>query len=186
MSTTTSSRGRPRRTRPPAGAAAAAARLEELTAAREQLDARLAERRRREDDALAAYAATAGEAEQIAVNRDAAVAEAERARQAAVADADAQLGDLERRQTAVLVELNELGRSADELHALFGIPVKKVRALLRAGREHPIGQQTDTTATAEQAATSENPSARDGHGNDAAVASEPTTSDEGQAPETAA
>ncbi|MFR9802793.1 translation initiation factor IF-2 [Pseudonocardia sp. RS010] len=182
MSTTTSSRGRARRARPPAGSAAAAQRLEELTAAREQLDARLAERRRREDEALAAYAATAGEAEQIAAIRDAALAEAERARQAAIAEAEAKLGDLERRQTAVLVELSELGRSADELHALFGIPVKRVRAMLRAGRARPTGEQ----APAAQAATSENPPAQHGQGCDAAVASEPAESSEGQVPVTAA
>lgn len=186
MSTTTHSRGRPRRTRPPASSAAAAARLEELTAAREQLDARLAERRRREDEALAAYAATAGEAEQIAAARDAAVAEAEQARQAAIDAADARLGDLERRQTAVLVELSELGRSADELHALFGIPVKRVRALLRAGRERPTGQQTGGQDPDEHGATSANPPAQDGQGHDAAVVSDPMTSADRSAPETAA
>ncbi|MDT7702120.1 MAG: hypothetical protein QOJ30_4445 [Pseudonocardiales bacterium] len=62
---------------------------------------------------------------------------------------EALLADIDARKTAVLAVLNELGRSADELSALFEIPVKKVRALLRT-------QRRSTSASAEPAATSYN------------------------------
>jgi hypothetical protein len=77
MSTTTNGRGRPRRTR---RSPAEQQRLERLTAACDQLDATAAERRRREDEALAGYAATAGEADEVIAARDVALANASTSR----------------------------------------------------------------------------------------------------------
>jgi small-conductance mechanosensitive channel len=146
MSTTTTGRGHPRRTR---RSPAEQQRLERLTAARDQLDAAAAERRRREDEALAGYAARAGEADEVIAARDVALADLDRQRQAVIDGAATKLADIDARKTAVLAVLNELGRSAEELSALFEIPVKKVRALLRT-------QRRSTSAPAEPAATSYN------------------------------
>jgi hypothetical protein len=149
MSTTTNGRGRPRRPRRTRRSPAEQQRLERLTAACDQLDATAAERRRREDEALAGYAATAGEADEVIAAREVALAHLDRQRQAVIDGAAAKLADIDARKTAVLAVLNELGRSAEELSALFEIPVKKVRALLRT-------QRRSTSAPTEPAATSDN------------------------------
>jgi hypothetical protein len=81
--------------------------------------------------------------------RDVALADLDRQRQAVIDGAAAKLADIDARKTAVLAVLSELGRSADELSALFEIPVKKVRALLRT-------QRRSTPAPTEPAATSDN------------------------------
>lgn len=81
--------------------------------------------------------------------REVALADLDRQRQAVIDGAAAKLADIDARKTAVLAVLNELGRSADELSALFEIPVKKVRALLHT-------QRRSTPAPAEPVATSDN------------------------------
>ncbi len=108
--------------------------LARLTAARDRLDADRTERRRREDNALAQYAAAAGEADGVIARRDAALAELDRRREAVHAQADAELAVLSERQSGVLGELAELGRRAEDLAALVGLPVKRVRALLQQHR----------------------------------------------------
>jgi chromosome segregation ATPase len=129
----TSSSTRPRRAR---RSDAGADRLQRLTEARDRLDAEQAERRKREDAALADYAAAAGEADTVITRRDAALADLDRQRQAVRDDAAAALAALEQQQTTVLAELHTLGRRAEDLAALFDLPVKRVRALLRDHRGH--------------------------------------------------
>lgn len=48
--------------------------------------------------------------------------------------AAAELAALEQRQTEVLAELTALGRRAEDLAALFNLPVKRVRTLLHHHR----------------------------------------------------
>jgi DNA-directed RNA polymerase specialized sigma24 family protein len=143
----TSSSTRPRRAR---RSDAGADRLQRLTEARDRLDAEQAERRKREDAALADYAAAAGEADAVITRRDAALADLDRQRQAVRDDAAAALAALEQRQTTVLAELHALGRRAEDLAALFDLPVKRVRALLRdhRGRAATSGNAAPTAAMA--------------------------------------
>jgi hypothetical protein len=63
-------------------------------------------------------------------------------------DADAGLGEIEQRQREILAELNRSGRKVDDLAAMFGLAVKRVRTLLRQARP-PAGAAA--TAAAPQA-----------------------------------
>ncbi|WP_214367042.1 hypothetical protein [Pseudonocardia sp. H11422] len=82
--------------------------------------------------------------------RDAALADLDRQRQAVRDDAAAALAALEQRQTTVLAELHALGWRAEDLAALFDLPVKRVRALLREhrGRAATSGNAAPTAAVA--------------------------------------
>ncbi|MDN5749407.1 MAG: translation initiation factor IF-2 [Pseudonocardia sp.] len=149
MTATNTRRRRARRDDP------AAARLAELTAARDRLDADQAERRRREDAALAAYAAAAGEVEDVVAARDRSLADLDRQREKVHTGADQQLAEIQARQSAVLAELTELGRPAEDLAVLVDIPVKRVRVLLREHRDRVVAD----TAPAAAPATSTAPAA---------------------------
>ncbi|WP_210036690.1 translation initiation factor IF-2 [Pseudonocardia parietis] len=109
-------------------------RVSRLTAARDALDAEQAERRRREDTAFTRYAEAAARAETITGERDAALEQLQGERARVEQRAAERLGEVETEQQTVLVELNAAGRSAEELAALFELPVKRVRTLLRAAR----------------------------------------------------
>lgn len=146
MTATNARRRRGRRDDP------AAARLAALTAARDRLDADQAERRRREDAALAAYAAAAGEVEDVVAARDRALADLDRQREKVHTGADQQLAEIQSRQSAVLAELTELGRPADDLAILVDIPVKRVRVLLREHRDRVFADTATTPAPANSAA----------------------------------
>lgn len=109
-------------------------RVSRLTAARDALDAEQAERRRREDTAFTRYAEAAARAETITGERDAELEQLQRERARVEQRATERLGEVDNEQQTVLVELNAAGRSAEELAALFELPVKRVRTLLRAAR----------------------------------------------------
>ena len=106
-----------------------------LTAARDALDAEQAERRRREDSAFARYAEGTARATAIAAERDGELARLDAERVRAQQRADERLGEVESEQAAVLAELNSDGRSAEDLAAMFGLPVKRVRSVLRAAKD---------------------------------------------------
>jgi len=132
---------KPRRTR---RTASGADELAALRARRAELDARDVERRRREDAALERYARAAGEVRKARAAAEARAVELERRAAAERAKATEVEREQEAAQAAALLELHELGRNADDLAALTGVPVKKVRAMIRAARP--------TTAAAEPGA----------------------------------
>jgi hypothetical protein len=142
MTATNARRRRTRRDDP------AAARLAALTAARDRLDADQAERRRREDAALAAYAAASGEVEDVVAARDRSLADLDRQREKVHIGADQQLAEIQARQSAVLAELTELGRPAEDLAVLVDIPVKRVRVLLREHRDRVVADSATAAVPA--------------------------------------
>ena len=146
MTATNAPRRRARRDDP------AAARLAALTAARDRLDADQAARRRREDAALAAYAAAAGDVEEVVAARDRSLADLDRQREKVHTGADQQLAEIQARQSAVLAELTELGRPAEDLAVLVDIPVKRVRVLLREHRDRVVADTPTAAAPATSAA----------------------------------
>lgn len=100
----------------------------------------------------------------IAAERDAELAKLDVERARVEERTGERLGEVESEQRAVLAELNADGRSADELAALFGVPVKRVRTLLRAARSataagpaDPAATRTATPAPVAAAATSAGP-----------------------------
>lgn len=123
--------GRSRRSKSSAAEDAALARLTER---RDELDRAQRERRRREDEALRAYAAAVAAVE--AVDSELAAREAEltrdlqRARELAESKRQARQGQQDR----ALVVLADLGRSAEDLSTLTGLPLKRVRRIIRDGR----------------------------------------------------
>lgn len=122
-------------------------RVAELAAARDRLDADDAERRRREDEAFKRYA----HADRVVAERDAALAELAAQRERVSEAAATRLDEIEQRRGEILAELNRSGRKADDLAAMFGIAVKRVRSLLRQGRP-PAGSAGPATAPQARAA----------------------------------
>ena len=113
----------------------AAAQLSALTARRDDLDRAQLERRRLEDEQLEAYANAVAEVQEL----DAALAERERVLREQVDEARATAAVLRARaldkQSRALAELTRLGRSAESLAALAMLPVKRVRRMVRRGKE---------------------------------------------------
>ncbi|GAA1868653.1 hypothetical protein GCM10009772_49410 [Pseudonocardia alni subsp. carboxydivorans] len=126
-------------------------RVAELAAARDRLDADEAERRRREDDAFKQYAYADADADRVVAERDAALAELAAQRERVSEAAATRLDEIEQRRGEILAELNRSGRKADDLAAMFGIAVKRVRSLLRQGRP-PAGAAGPATAPQARAA----------------------------------
>ncbi len=126
-------------------------RVAELAAARDRLDADDAERRRREDDAFKRYAHADAAADRVVAERDAALAELAAQRERVSEAAATRLDEIEQRRGEILAELNRSGRKADDLAAMFGIGVKRVRSLLRQGRP-PAGSAGPATAPQARAA----------------------------------
>jgi hypothetical protein len=117
--------------------------LARLTAAREQLDANIAERRRREDALLAQYAAVADAVADVAARRDAALADLDRQAEQLRDDVQQELAALETQQGDILVALHA-NRPAEQLADLVGLPLKRVRVLLRAHRGPAPTAASDT------------------------------------------
>lgn len=146
-----------------------------LTAARDALDADQAERRRREEAAFARYAEAAARAETIAGEREAELARLDAERDRVRERARERLDEVEAEQRAVLAELNAGGRSAEELAALFEVPTKRVRTLLRAAKD-----AEPAAATADSVATDERTAAATAQPGPAATASTATTAESGR------
>ena len=127
-------------------------RVAELAAARDRLDAEEAERRRREDEAFERYARADADAAQIVAERDATLADLESQAQRTRDAATASLGEVEARQREILAEFHAGGRKADDLAAMFGLAVKRVRTLLRQARP-PVGAAAPAAAPQARVAT---------------------------------
>lgn len=150
-------------------------RVTRLTAAREALDAEQAERRRQEDAAFTRYAEAAARAETITGERDAELDELQRERTRVEQRATERLQEVETEQRAVLAELNTAGRSAEDLAALFELPVKRVRTLLRASRSASTANTTTPpTGTASPAATRSRPATTDTDGSEPDTVTSPS------------
>jgi hypothetical protein len=117
--------------------------LARLTAAREQLDANIAERRRREDALLAQYAAVADAVADVAARRDAALADLDRQAEQLRDDVQQELAALQTQQGDILVALHA-NRPAEQLADLVGLPLKRVRVRLRAHRGPAPTAASDT------------------------------------------
>lgn len=140
-------------------------RIVELAAARDRLDTEEAERRRREDDAFERYARADADAAQITAERDSTLGDLEAQAQRVRDAATTKLGEIETRQRDILAELHAGGRKADDLAAMFGLAVKRVRTLLRQARR-PAGTGAPAAApqarAADDAATTLSPAAGTG------------------------
>lgn len=141
-------------------------RVGELAAARDRVDADQVERRRREDEAFARYAAADLDAQKVTAERDTALADLDQQQLRVREVAETKLAAVEERQRAVLAELNCGGRSAEDLAAVFGLPLKRVRTQLRAAKAgnattngHSAG--TDRTPEPEPATPSTGAAATD-------------------------
>lgn len=115
---------------------AAKAELARLLAARDEVDAATVDKRTRENAALEAFAQAQADARTIDDETVKAVAELNRQIVKLQDRAEARLVEVDRRKGAALVVLDELGRNADQIAAVTGIPVKRVRTMLREAREH--------------------------------------------------
>ncbi|MEQ3552584.1 hypothetical protein WIS52_19090 [Pseudonocardia nematodicida] len=121
-----------------------------MVAKRDQLDRDQEQQRQREEAAFARYARAQLQIAEIERERTDTVADLDQRREQAVADAREQLDAVTADQCTVLVELHVDGRgrrSAEDLAALFDLPVKRVRAMLKRARSaEPAGQNSETTA----------------------------------------
>lgn len=120
--------------------------LARLTAARDRLDAEQEARRRREDELFEEFAAVAVARDDVVAEQDRRLADLDRQRGEIEHVTAAALGDLEHRQMAVLHQLQQLGRTVEQLAELVDIPVKKLRPRLRAHRAATTGPATSTNS----------------------------------------
>lgn len=122
--------------------------LARLTAARDHLDADLAAARLREDELLAEYVTIDAAAAEVVTRRDTALAEFDRRAQAVRAEAADALAAIEARRGDVLTHLSRR-RSAEELHVLVGLPLRRIRRVLQMHRQpadaDPAEAQPTTT-----------------------------------------
>lgn len=121
--------------------------LARLTAARDNLDADLAAARLREDELLAEYVTIEATAAEVTTRRDTALAELDRKAQAVRAEADDALAAVEARRGEVLMRLSQR-RSAEELHALVGLPLRRIRRVLQMHRQPADGDPAGVQAVA--------------------------------------
>ncbi|WP_145984245.1 translation initiation factor IF-2 [Pseudonocardia sp. EC080610-09] len=121
-----------------------------MVAKRDQLDRDQQQQRQREESAFARYARAQLRLGEVERERDDTVADLDRRREQVVTDAHEQLDAIAAEQSAVLVELHGDGRgrrSADDLAALFDLPVKRVRAMLKRARSAaPSGRGSESAA----------------------------------------
>lgn len=111
-----------------------------MVAKRDQLDREQEQQRRLEESAFERYARAQERIVEIEQNRDVVLAELDRRREEAVAEADAEAEAIGAQQCAVLAELHGRQRSAEDLAAMFGLPVKRVRTMLRRTRDDSSGR----------------------------------------------
>lgn len=109
-------------------------RVEDLVARRDGIDAEVAERRLRENDALERWVSLAVEREQITTSRDDELARLEAERSRVQDEAAQRVALVDTRQAAVLLGLSRDSRTAHQLSALFELPLKQVRDMVRAAK----------------------------------------------------
>jgi DNA-directed RNA polymerase specialized sigma24 family protein len=136
-----SNEARPRRAR---RAPATQEHVARLAAVRDRLDAEQAARRQREDELFAEFAAAAVDHETAVAGRDRLLDDLNRQRAEITTRTEAALQGIERRQTAVLEELRQLGRPVEQLAELVDLPVKVLRQRLRDHRAALAGPATST------------------------------------------
>jgi hypothetical protein len=121
-----------------------------MLAKRDQLDRDQQQQRQREEAAFARYAHAQLRVTEIERERADAIADLDLRREQVMTDAREQLDAVTADQCAVLVELHVDGRgrrSAEDLAALFELPVKRVRAMLKRARAaEPAGRDSATPA----------------------------------------
>ncbi|MBN9753902.1 hypothetical protein Ae406Ps2_6012c [Pseudonocardia sp. Ae406_Ps2] len=170
--------------RRPEGRAARHA-LAQLTEARDAVDARLEDRRRRENVLLERYAATLAEQQRVEDELTAGLGRLARLR----ADTDQQLAAIEADRGDVLVGLNAEGRSAEDLAQIAGLPLKRVRTILRSKKQPADGVATSDDSERTQAPAPRPAGEDDGGvpvvGPDAPVPTEPDELAEGPSTESA-
>lgn len=174
--------------RRPEGRAARHA-LAQLTEARDTVDAQLEDRRRRENILLERYAATLAEQQRVEDELTAGLGRLQEEEARLRADTDQQLAAIEADRGDVLVGLNAEGRSAEDLAQIAGLPLKRVRTILRSRK-----QPADGVATSDDSERTQTPAPRpagedDGGvpvvGPDAPVPTEPGELAEGPSTESA-
>lgn len=111
-----------------------AKRVEDLAARRDGIDAEVAERRIRENDALEHWVSLAVEREEIASTRDDEMARLEAERSRVQDDAAQRVALVDAQQAAVLLRLSRDSRTAHQLSALFELPLKQVRDMVRVAK----------------------------------------------------
>ncbi|ALL79347.1 hypothetical protein AD006_29100 (plasmid) [Pseudonocardia sp. EC080610-09] len=129
-----------------------------MHAKRDQLDRDQEEQRRLEESAFERYARAQERIAEVEHTRDETLAELDRRREQAVADAEQELASIGVEQCAVMAELHGRRRNAEDLAAMFGVPVKRVRTMLRRTRDG-APSPTDGSGHSSEAVTP----AADGH-----------------------
>jgi DNA-directed RNA polymerase specialized sigma24 family protein len=114
-----------------------AALLRQLQERRAGVDEKQADRQRREDEALTRFADAAVAIGQAQEEQDRQLGELAKQGEQVRTRTVERVDDLEADQAAALADLAELGRSAEDIAAIVGLPVKRVRRLIRvaSGRE---------------------------------------------------
>ncbi|GAA1870016.1 hypothetical protein [Pseudonocardia alni] len=151
--------------RRPEGRAARHA-LAQLTEARDAVDARLEDRRRRENTLLERYAATLVEQQRVEEELTSGLARLQEEEARLRAHTDQQLAAIEAERGDVLWGLNAEGRSAEDLAQIAGLPLKRVRTILRSRKNGD--DSAATSDNGEHVAPTGGAAAGGGDGNGAA------------------
>lgn len=124
--------GGERKQRRPRRSNAVAEQLAALKGNRDELDADKAERERAENAALEKYAKALVRVDEINAERSRKVTELAEQTSAVHAQAQRDIADTELTQGDALAELSGLGRSAEDIARVVHLPVKRVRAMIKA------------------------------------------------------
>jgi chromosome segregation ATPase len=124
-------------------------KLRALQANRERVDAEAAARRTREDELMRRYAVAADQSDRIRQRQAAKLEELQAEIRKLDEDTERQIKETEAAQHAAIGELNDLGRSAEELARLFDMPTKRVRSILRGLKPTKRKPTGDDPVTAE-------------------------------------
>lgn len=135
------------------GSGAAKAALEQLLAARDEVDADTVSLREREAAVLAQFAQAKVDRVAVIEARDVELAKLEKRAAAIREQAEPKLAEVDERVAVTLLQLTELGRNADQVAKMTGVPVKKVRTMVRDARKESAG--AGTAAAAKNAAAAE-------------------------------
>ncbi|WP_410597833.1 hypothetical protein [Amycolatopsis sp. lyj-23] len=117
------------------GASATKSTLEQLLAARDEVDADTVSLREREEAVLAAFAQATVDRDAVIATRDAELAKLEKRATTIREQAEPKLAGIDERVAVTLLQLTELGRNADQVAKMTGVPVKKVRSMIRDARK---------------------------------------------------
>lgn len=122
-------------TRRSRGTAATQSALNRLLAARDEVDAETVSLREREEAVIAEFVQVALNRESVITARDAELEKLEQRMTAVREKVVPQLDELDQQTAVILFKLTELGRNADQVAKMTGVPVKKVRAMVKTARD---------------------------------------------------